>query len=107
LDTKFDGDRQEHLQAYYSLFTSGGKVCRDEGLDITRVEYPMGYTLIGFNLTPDHSEGCHFNPVKHGNFRLSFKFSKPLEETTYLIVYAEFDNIIEIDEGRNVTYDYS
>lgn len=106
LETSFE-DKLESLQAYYSLFTSGGKVCKDEGLDISRSDYSQGYTLLGYNLTPDHNEGCHFNPVKHGNLRLSFKFSKPLPQTTYLIVYAEFDNIIEIDEGRNVTYDFS
>lgn len=107
LETKFT-QPGEFLEAYYTLFTAAGKVCRNEGLDISREDYSQGFTLIAFNLTADHNdEGCYFNPVKRGNFRLTFKLSEPLQQTVYLLVYAEFDNILEIDEARNVTYDYS
>ena len=81
---------------------------RNEGLDISQEYFNKGYTLVSYNLTPDHSdEGCHFNPVKRGNFRLTFKLSEPLPQTVYLLVFAEFDNIIEVDEARNVTYNLS
>ena len=66
-----------------------------------------GYTLFAFDLTPDLSDGGHFNVIKQGNLRLELHFQAQLEESVNAIVYAEFDNVIEIDKARNVVFDYS
>ena len=49
----------------------------------------------------------HFQLVKQGNLRLELHFKTPLPETINVIVYAEFDNVIEVDKARNVAFDYS
>ena len=69
----------------------------------------MGYTLFAFDLTPDLSANYagHWNLVKHGSLRLEVRFEKPLTETVNCIVYAEFDNVIEIDSSRQVIVDFS
>ncbi|XP_071832414.1 uncharacterized protein F54H12.2-like [Apostichopus japonicus] len=96
-----------YIRAYHTLFSGTDKANHDEGNAISREEYSKGYTLYVFDLTPDLSSGGHFNLVKQGNLRMELQFNKPLTTTINVIVYAELDNIIEIDRARNVLFDYS
>ncbi|XP_066926649.1 uncharacterized protein F54H12.2-like [Clytia hemisphaerica] len=41
----------EYLEGYRSLFTATGKINRDEGMGISRRDYPNGYSLFGFDLS--------------------------------------------------------
>jgi hypothetical protein len=100
-------ERNKWVRSYLSLYSGTGKLYQDEGNDIDREEYAKGYTLFAFDLTPDLNDGSHFNLVKQGNLRLELHFAKPLPETINVIVYAEFDNIIEVDRNRNVIFDYA
>ncbi|KAG8226749.1 hypothetical protein J437_LFUL004400 [Ladona fulva] len=56
-----------------------------------------------FDLTPDLSSNLHshWNLVRQGSLRLD-----ALLETLTCVIYAEFDNIIEIDRNRNVLVDF-
>ena len=65
-----------------------------------------GY-LFSFDLTPDFAGDDHYGLIKHGNLRLEMNFALPLDHTINVIVYAEFDNVIEISERRNVQFDYT
>lgn len=105
LQPDFEGEN--HMRSYASLFNGTGLMSRDQGNDISRDEYAKGYTLFAFDLTPDLSDAGHFQLVKHGNLRLELHFKTQLPVTVNAIVYAEFDNIIEIDKARNVLFDYS
>ena len=95
------------IRCYSSLFMGTGQMGRDDGNDISRYEYAHGYTLFAFDLTPDMDDGGHFHLIKQGSLRLEMHFAEALPETINTIVYAEFDNIIEIDRARNVLFDYS
>ena len=105
LQPDFEGGN--HMRSYVSLFSGTGLMCRDQGNDISRDEYGKGYTLFAFDLTPDLSDAGHFHLLKHGNLRLELHFKNALAVTVNAIVYAEFDNVIEIDKARNVLFDYS
>ncbi|KAJ8030074.1 hypothetical protein HOLleu_29650 [Holothuria leucospilota] len=95
------------VRSYFTLFTGTHKNYRDESVGISREDYPAGYTLFAFDFTPDLSDGGHFNLVKEGNLRLEMNFAEALPRTINVIVYAEFDNVIEIDKVRNISYDYT
>ena len=100
----------EHIytRSYSNLFISTGQSYQDEGNDISWTDYPQGYTLYAFDLTPDLSEGgSHFNLVKQGNVRLEMRFAKSLPHTINVIVYAEFENVVQVDRARNVLSDFS
>jgi hypothetical protein len=45
--------------------------------------------------------------IKEGNLRVEIHFTEALTTTINVIVYAEFDNVIEIDRNRHVLFDYS
>ena len=94
-------------RSYASLFTGTGFMGHDRGNQISPDEYADGFTLFAFDLTPDLDEGGHFHLVKQGNLRLELHFATQLPETINVIMYEEFDNVIEVDKARNVLFDYS
>ena len=105
---KFDAaGGQNYIAGFQSLFTGSGKLTQDTGNQITRSDYSSGYTLFCFDLTPDHCPGDHFELIKPGNLRVELHFAQPLANTVNLVIYAEFESVIEIDSNRNVLYDYT
>ena len=88
-----------------TLFINTGKAFKDEDIDITRQEYSNGYTLFCFDMTPDLGESDHFNLIKSGSVRLKMTFAEALPNTINVVVYAEFQNVLERDRNRNVFYD--
>jgi len=53
------------------------------------------------------SEVGAFQLIKQGNLHVEIHFSKALTATINVIMYAEFDNVIEIDRNRQILFDYS
>ena len=105
---KFDeAGGQNFIAGYQSLFSGTGKLSQDTGNQINRSDYGSGYTAFCFDLSPDHCPGEHFELIKQGNLRVELHFAQALANTVNLIVYAEFQNVIEIDANRNVLYDYT
>lgn len=96
------------VRSYIRLFSETGQYYLDEGNDITQQDFIHGNTLFAFDLTPDlASGGGHFELIKQGNLRLDVRFGTALPNTINVIVYAEFDNILQIDKTRNVIFDYA
>ena len=88
-----------------SLFSGTRKEKRDEGNDIAREDYPNGYALHAFDLSPDLAQKGHFNLAKQGTFRVELKFGTALPNIVTVVAYAEFQIVIEIDGNRNIVYD--
>lgn len=97
----------QYVTAFTGLFSGTGKDNRDEGNDINRSDFANGYALYAFDLTPDQSEADHFNLSRQGTVRIDMKFGTALANTITVLVYAEFENIIEIDRNRNVVFDFN
>ena len=69
-DTELDFD-----EAYNTLFSGTGKIYSNAGLDITREDYPGGYALYAFDLTPDMCKSAdYFNIVQRGSLTLALTF---------------------------------
>ena len=99
---------RNYMEAYQSLFSGTGRLFADSGIDIDRSDYIRGYALMAFDLTPDLcSSSDHFNQKQKGNVSLEIQFTRGLPNAINLIVFAEFESIVEIDYSRHVTFDYS
>lgn len=95
-----------YLRSYMSLFEGTGMMNADRGHGINRDAYKDGYVLYAFDLTPDMAEGGHVDPIKHGSLRMDLHFKKALASTVNVVVYAEYDNVIQIDRARNIILDF-
>ncbi|GFT61416.1 uncharacterized protein F54H12.2 [Trichonephila clavipes] len=104
---ELDFFKDQYIRAYQTLFVGTDRMGQDRGIFISRKEYKHLNTLFGFNLSPDLcSSGEHLSLKKHSNLRLELKFSKSLEQTVCVIVFAEFENLIVINKSRNILYDF-
>jgi hypothetical protein len=102
-----DYDNKNFIQAYLTLFEGTGKLNKDEAIDIDREEYARGFTLYAFDLTPDLAEADHLNLAKEGTVRLDAKFKTALPNTVNCVVYAEFQNLLELDRNKQILVDYN
>ena len=102
-DTELDFD-----EAYNTLFSGTGKIYSNAGLDITREDYPGGYALYAFDLTPDMCKSAdYFNTVQRGSLTLALTFGTSHDHAIGMVCYGDFENIIRIDAERNAIYDIS
>ena len=109
IDTTVDGDDAEldFDEAYNTLFSGTGKIYSNAGLDITREDYPGGYALYAFDLTPDMCNSTdYFNTVQRGSLSLALTL-KTQKHPLAMVCYGDFENVIRIDSERNAIYDIS
>nr|KAG5691467.1 hypothetical protein BaRGS_017310 [Batillaria attramentaria] len=90
----------EYMRSYVSLFSGTNTSWKDVGNTISPSEYDKGYTLYGFDLTPSLVDGNQAELIRAGSLRLEMSFTTALEEPVHVIVYAQFDGLIEIDKSR-------
>jgi hypothetical protein len=100
--------KKDYLEAYTSMLHTCGLMYNDDGNMISRHSYVEGNTIFGFNLNPDmNTNNSHMSLMKSGSLRLDMKFDVVLPESVTLIMYAEFNNFINITKERLVECDYS
>lgn len=97
-----------YIREYQTLFDALGLWKTDRGICISRNEYPEGFTLYAFDLTPTQASCCGaFNLLRQGNLKLEMRFKEPLKETVSVVLHLTYENMLEVDGARNVVYDYS
>jgi hypothetical protein len=88
------------IQGFNTLFTGIDKLY--DGNFIDRSDYNQGYTLFAYDLSPDLCSGNHFDLVGTGSLMLNLRFSTALASSINVVVYHEFQNMIEIDQNRAI-----
>lgn len=100
--------RKQRVRSFHQLMESLDILKQDKGLIIDRESYAKGYTLFGFQLTAEVRECAdYFKDIRQGDVRLEARFSEGLPNAVTVIMYAEFQTLLEIDVHRNVLFDYS
>ncbi|XP_025156045.1 uncharacterized protein F54H12.2-like [Harpegnathos saltator] len=104
LQLKFSGNGMLYAEAYHTLFSGTDIHFLNETNSISREDYPASYTLFAFDLTPDLSGNCvsQWNLVKHCSLRMEVRFEKAFTITVNCLVYAEFENVLEINSSHQV-----
>ena len=107
IDPAVDKDDQlDFDEAYNTLFSGTGKIYSNAGLDIDRDEYPGGFALYAFDLTPDMRKSSdYFNTVQRGSLSLALTFREAAKHPLAMVCYGDFENVIRIDAERNAIYD--
>ena len=94
---------------FLSLYESLDMIDCDPTFKINRKNYANGNTLYGINFAPDLSNGCgsvgHVNPLKYGSLRMTLRFNEETTEAITILIFCEFDKILEIDINRKAHID--
>jgi hypothetical protein len=105
-----DFDNGLYTREYIELFRTMNQLGSDVLMTFSLSEYAKGRTIIGFNFSPDLSDGRgtdnHISPTNKGSLRIEVHFKKALRETINILIRAEYDNLIMIPEDRNAILDY-
>ncbi|XP_015746196.1 uncharacterized protein F54H12.2-like [Python bivittatus] len=94
------------VREYMQMVQMTGKGMKDRPLLISWEEFRTGYNLYCFDLSPNHGCAEHYSLIRNGNLRAEIRFAQPLLNTINMILYAIFENVIEISHTRNVLFDY-
>ena len=103
---KLNFDDKLFVTAYSTLFSGTGKLHGNSGSIIKREDYSKLYTIIVTDLTP-FEIGDNFDLKEEGTLSIDLVFRSPLSATINVLVYVEYDNVIEIDSNCNVIKDWS
>ena len=98
---KLNFDDKLFVAAHYTLFSGTGKVHGNSGTIIKREDYSEGYTIIVSELTP-FVIGDNFDLKAEGTLSIDLVFKSRLAATINVLVYAEYNNVIEIDSNYNM-----
>lgn len=82
-----DTDNGTYMGAFHSLFTSIDKPVYKTGNNISRTDWPGGYALIAYDLTPDLCSGDYQNMGNTGTISVELTFKNPLNVPVNLISY--------------------
>ena len=87
-----DFPNRMYVRSFFNLFTGTGTVNKDVGDYIEYRDFPDGYALFAFDLSPSLLDGNQVELVKSGSLILELKFNAPLPEPVHVIAYAELDS---------------
>jgi hypothetical protein len=101
-----DYGSKQFTREYYSLFDSLHQIHSHPNLKITEDEFATGgFCLYGIDMSADQSEGCgsggHVDPIKYGTARIELHFASATTKVLTLLVFCEYDKVIEIGGDRN------
>lgn len=104
-ETDFDTSSQKFCtRAYRQLYRALRMHHADGGNQVTKEMFENGYFIMAWNLTRDGSgHENHISSTRTGNLRLQGKFKNSLENAVTVLVYAEYDSEILINNNREVT----
>ena len=99
-----------YVREYLSMFEAFDQLSTDSVINISKKYYHKGNTIFGFNLSQDASNDIHksgyFNAKKFGEVGIKVKFATAPTENIEMIIYCEFNNMIEINSNREIITDY-
>jgi len=94
------------IPSYHTLISGTGVFHQNAGHTISPEEYPNGYTLYAFILSPTNTlDDSTWDVVKDSPLNIKMGFSQNLQHSITCVVYAQFDSLIQIDKDRNVYTD--
>ena len=103
-----DFDKGFTRQPYANLMHVLNYFNTDDSNGMTLEHYENGYTLFGFDLTPDAQCTAPYRSItQSSSLRLEVNFAKALSETITVMLFAVFDSRAEITALRDVIVSYN
>jgi hypothetical protein len=93
----------KYTRAFYNLAQTTGKAFENFDHAISLENFANGYAVFAFDLTPDQCMGEGVHLITNGTITLDISFKTPLDQTISVFMFAEKDDLIELDQQRVVT----
>jgi hypothetical protein len=105
----YGDDNPNWTREYRALHDALGIYHGNKGLGIKWSDFPNGYCVYAVDISPNQRAGqtAAVNLIRGGDVKIEFQFSAGHDHAMNCVVYAEFDNLIEIDKDRNVHLTYA
>ena len=81
---------------YKSMYEVMGRLLSNQSVGVSYSDYPAGYTIFGFDLTPDGSAGACPNLPTEGKITIEFGFRVAPADPLVAIVYVQGDGELQI-----------
>ena len=102
-----DFENDQFILRYKRLFTETRQYYRDTGMKILRKDYKNRSSMFAFDQTPQlELNDASFELIKNVSIRVEIHFAAALTETVTAIIFAEHENLLEIDQNRSADFDY-
>ena len=97
------------VRAYHQFYVESGLYNIGKNIDLTYEDYMNGTALFAFDFTPDRApeDANRKNLVKYGTLIFHLKFAQALESPVSVILFSQYDNLIQINETGQVVTDYN
>jgi hypothetical protein len=97
----------QYMIPYLMSFWGVGIQMQDDGNCISFDDFPNGYCIYSWDLTPDMSASdSHWSMPQNGGIRLECGFSEALSSTVSMIIMAEYRETLELDRSRQCSLTY-
>lgn len=98
------------MREYYGFLQAFNQDSYNPVLQLSLEDYLAGSTFYAYNFAPDLGDGCgfggHLSLIQTGALGMHIRFATPPAAPFTAIMFAEFDNMIEIDKNLQVSTDY-
>lgn len=98
-----DYTNNKYTDAYFSLLQASGALYTKNDIGISYSDYKNGYALYGFDLSSCVNDTACTDLIREGNLGLTIRLNSSISYSTTIVVYLEYDKVIEIDKDGNVT----
>lgn len=103
-----DFPKDMYLRSYAALMRVLNYFNTDDSNGMTLEHFKDGYTLFGFDLTPDAQCSAPYRSIHFSSsLRLEMNFAKALPKTITVMLFAVFDSRVEITGLRDVITSYA
>jgi hypothetical protein len=95
---------------YQDLFEVTNQDNVDTCITIKRGNYVKGNTIFGFRIQPDLGASAAagiVNPITYGTLALHLRFDSSLPKAITVLVYLDFNSVVEINTDRVVVSDFN
>ena len=109
ISIKADFDGNNAVKAFHQFLVESGVYNLGKDIGVNYKAFLSGTTLFAFDLTPDRApeDAYRKNLVKYGTLLYTFKFKDNLPNAVAVIVFSQYDNLIQIDGSGHVVTDYN
>ena len=100
--------KHQFLEAHDGLLNTLGVRHEPYGsMQFDREAYYRGFSVFGFDLTPGSTGRGPMTLIKSGTLSVSVTFARPLHEVVMMVAMLVYDNLIEINQHRQVIADFT